>query len=124
MRNRCFLIMVLICGVAFAMPAMAAEPAPAEHAAVSLKPQTLVQIGGFGITNSMLVTWVVAAGIIVFSQIATRRVKRLPSRIQKFWERLGVGLHNFLEDIIGPDLVKKRFRFFATIFIFILFVNL
>lgn len=32
-------------------------------------------------------------------------------------------LHNFLESIIGPALVKKTFWFFATIFIFILFTN-
>src|SRR5438046_8472764 len=123
MRNRCFLIMVLICGVAFAMPAMAAEPAPAEHAAVSLKPQMLVQVGGFGITNSMLVTWIVAASIIIFSQIATRQVKAIPSGIQNFWEWLVEGLHNFLENIIGRELVAKGFWFYATVFIFILFVN-
>ena len=115
--------MVLICGVAFAMPAMAAEPAPAEHAAVSLKPQTLVQVGGFGITNSMLVTWIVAAGIIIFSQIATRHVRPIPSGAQNFWEWIVEGLHTFLENIIGRDLVAKGFWFFASIFIFILFVN-
>ena len=32
-------------------------------------------------------------------------------------------LYGFLEGIIGPDLVKKTFWFFATIFIFILFTN-
>ena len=32
-------------------------------------------------------------------------------------------LYNFLEGMIGPDLVKKTFWFFATIFIFILFLN-
>ena len=123
MRNRYFLIVVGICGFAVAIPAMAAEAASTEHQAVSLKPQMLVQIGGFGITNSMLVTWIVAAGIIVFSQIATRRVKPIPSGIQNFWEWLVEGLHNFLENIIGRDLVKKGFWFYATIFIFILFVN-
>jgi F-type H+-transporting ATPase subunit a len=71
----------------------------------------------------MLVTWLVAAGIIVFSQIATRHVKAIPNGIQNFWEWLVEGLHNFLENIIGRDLVQKGFWFFATIFIFILFVN-
>ena len=65
----------------------------------------------------------VAAGIIIFSQIATRRVKAIPSGIQNFWEWLVEGLHNFLENIIGRELVAKGFWFFATIFIFILFVN-
>jgi F-type H+-transporting ATPase subunit a len=32
-------------------------------------------------------------------------------------------LYSFLESVIGSDLVKKTFWFFATIFIFILFVN-
>ena len=66
----------------------AAEAGVTEHEGVSLKPQMLVHFGGFGITNSMLVTWIVAAGIIVFSQIATRQVKVIPSGIQNFWEWL------------------------------------
>ena len=35
----------------------------------------------------------------------------------------GGGLYSFLEGIIGHDLVKKTFWFFATIFIFILCSN-
>jgi F-type H+-transporting ATPase subunit a len=121
MRNRCFLlsILVLTCEVAFATSTMAAETEPA----VPLKPQELVHFGRFAITNSMLVTWIVAAGIIVFAQIATRRVKPTPSGAQNFWEWLVEGLYNFLEGIIGRELVRKTFWFFATIFIFILFVN-
>src|SRR6266571_1411680 len=127
MRNRCFLLLavMLFCGFALATTTIAAEPAPAqsEHEAVSLKPTPLFQLGKFAITNSMLVTWIVAAGIIVFAQIATRRIKPIPSGIQNFWEWLVEGLHNFLEGIIGRQLVSKTFWFFATIFIFILFVN-
>lgn len=127
MRNRCFLLLavMLFCGFALATTAIAAEAAPAqsEHEAVPLKPTPLFQIGKFVITNSMLVTWIVAAGIIVFAQVATRRIKPIPSGIQNFWEWLVEGLHNFLEGIIGRQLVSKTFWFFATIFIFILFVN-
>ncbi|MGE5208313.1 MAG: F0F1 ATP synthase subunit A [Alphaproteobacteria bacterium] len=126
MRNRCLLVSVLALASSamLATSTLAAEPsAAAEHEGLSLKPQTLVQVGGFGITNSMLVTWIVAAGIIIFAQVATRRVERIPSGIQNFWEWLVEGLHNFLENIIGRDLVAKGFWFFATIFIFILFVN-
>src|SRR5437016_9364378 len=121
MRNRCFLssILMLICGAVFATPATAVEAEPA----VSLKPVPLFQIGKFAITNSMLVTWVVAAGIIIFAQLATRNIQRIPNGIQNFWEWLVEGLYNFLEGIIGRDLVRKTFWFFATIFIFILFVN-
>jgi F-type H+-transporting ATPase subunit a len=112
-------ILALSCGGIFATSTMAAEAEPA----VPLKPAELVHIGKFAITNSMLVTWIVAAGIIVFAQLATRRIKPIPSGIQNFWEWLVEGLYNFLEGIIGRELVNKTFWFFATIFIFILFVN-
>src|SRR5881396_1927518 len=121
MRNRCFLssVLMLVYGIALATPAVAAETEPA----VSLKPIPIFEIGKFAITNSMLVTWIVAAGIIVFAQIATQNIKPIPSGIQNFWEWLVGGLYNFLEGIIGRELVRKTFWFFATIFIFILFVN-
>ena len=126
MRNRYLLMSILgLMGeLLFASSGLAAEAASAgEHEAVPLKPQMLVQFGGFGITNSMLVTWIVAAGIIVFAQVATWRVRPIPSGAQNFWEWLVEGLYNFLENIIGRELVTKAFWFFATIFIFILFVN-
>jgi F-type H+-transporting ATPase subunit a len=82
-----------------------------------------IKIGPFEVTNSMILTWGVALFIIIFAQLATRNIKAVPEGIQNFWEWLVEGLHSFLEDIIGPDLVKKTFWFFATIFIFILFTN-
>src|SRR4029453_3432781 len=105
MRNRCFLMSILALGFSTMLAAstFAAEAGATEHEGVSLKPQMIVQVGGFGITNSMLVTWIVAAGIIIFAQIATRRVKPFPSGIQNFWEWLVEGLHNFLENIIGRE---------------------
>src|SRR6516165_9532277 len=125
MRNRYLLMSIL--GLAssamLATSAFGAEAAATEHEGVSLKPQMIIQFGGFGITNSMLVTWIVAAVIIVFAQIATRRVKPIPSGAQNFWEWIVEGLHDFLENIIGRELVRKGFWFYATVFIFILFVN-
>jgi len=127
MRNRYLLMSILApaSSVIFAASSFAAEGGgEAAHEGVSLKPQILFDFGnGFGITNSMLVTWIVALGIIIFAQIATRRIKPIPTGAQNFWEWLVEGLHSFLENIIGRDLVRRTFWFFATIFIFILFVN-
>lgn len=75
------------------------------------------------ITNSMLVTWIVALGLIVFARYATRRIQDVPSGAQNFWEWLVESLYEFLESILGSSLVKKSFWFLATIFIFILFTN-
>jgi F-type H+-transporting ATPase subunit a len=125
MSNRCLLMsfLALASSAMLATSSFAAEAAPAQHEGVSLKPQMLVEFGGFGITNSMLVTWIIAAVIIILAQTAMRNPKRIPGFRQNFWEWLVEGLHNFLENIIGRDLVQKGFWFYATIFIFILFVN-
>ena len=103
----------------------AAEPgarAEAEHH--GLTPDApLIDLGVFKVTNSMIVTWIVALGIIIFAQYATRQIKEVPDGAQNFWEWLVESLHNFLEGIIGHELVRKTFWFFATVFIFILFTN-
>ena len=78
---------------------------------------------GFPITNSMVASWIVAVGLIVFAQVATRHMKLLPDGIQNFWEWMVEGLYTFLEGIIGSHLVKRTFWFFATVFIFILAAN-
>ena len=89
-------------------------------------PNNAVEIGrvfGFPLTNSMVVSWVVAALLILFVRLATRNMKQVPSGAQNLLEWLVEGLYGFLESIIGPHLVKRTFWFFATIFIFILATN-
>ena len=99
-----------------ALPAVPAEQG------IPQKAQSLAHEGGF-VTNSMLVTWIVAAGVILFARLATRKMQEVPSGMQNFWEWLVESLYEFLEGVIGRALVKKTFWFFATIFIFILFTN-
>lgn len=88
-----------------------------------LKAAELFHLGKFTVTNSMLVTWFVALGMIGFAQAATRNIKSIPKGAQNFWEWLVEGLYSFLENVIGSALVKRTFWFFATTFIFILFLN-
>jgi F-type H+-transporting ATPase subunit a len=87
--------------------------------------QSAVKIDRWGsfITNSMVVSWLVAIGLIIFARVATRDMKHVPGGAQNFLEWLVEGLYGFLEGIIGPHLVKRTFWFFATIFIFILSAN-
>jgi len=75
---------------------------------------------GFPITNSMVVSWLVALGLIIFARVATRDMKGVPGGAQNLLEWLVGGLYDFLEKIIGPRLLKRTFWFFATVFIFIL----
>ena len=83
----------------------------------------LFEVGPLKITNSMLVTWIVALALIIFAQVATRNIKEIPEGAQNFWEWLVEGLYGFLEGVIGHHLVKQTFWFFATLFVFILFTN-
>src|SRR5258708_2314039 len=99
------------------------------HAAEAEKglPPSALRLGSDGtsfLTNSMFLTWIVALALILFAQFATKNLTRgAPSGAQNFWEWLVESLYEFLESIIGHDLVKKSFWFFATLFIFILASN-
>ena len=89
-------------------------------------PQSAVEIGrvlGLPITNSMVVTWIVAVLLIAFAQLATRRMTEVPGGAQNLLEWIVESVYGLLESIIGAHLVRKTFWFFGTIFIFILAAN-
>lgn len=111
-------------GHAAGAEAGAAHPqsGPAHHE-LTARALDVFHIGPIPVTNSMIITWGVAIGLIAFAQLATRNMKLVPSGAQNFLEWMVESLHEFLEGIIGNELVKKTFWFFATIFIFILFTN-
>ena len=97
-------------------------PVVPEHG-LSQSAVTIAHPFGFPVTNSMLVTWIVALGLIVFAQLATRRMSQVPGGAQNFLEWIVEALYGLLESIIGRHLVDKTFWFFGTIFIFILAAN-
>jgi len=99
-----------------------ALPEQEEHA-LPPKAQEVTRFFGFPITNSMIVSWVVALSVIIFAQSATRNMKQVPEGAQNLLEWLVEGLHKFLEAVIGEHLTKRTFWFFATVFIFILCTN-
>ena len=93
---------------------------------MSALPQSAVEIArpfGFPITNSMVVTWIVAIALIVFARVATRHMTAVPGGAQNFLEWLLESLYDFLESILGRHLLQRTFWFFASVFIFILTAN-
>ena len=97
--------------------------AHAHHGLTTDAPRIRIPGTPLVVTNSMILTWVVALALIGFARYATARIKEVPEGAQNFWEWLVESLRDFLEGVIGRDLVKKTFWFFATIFIFILASN-
>ena len=97
--------------------------APPEEHGLSTKAVELARPFNFPITNSMVVSWIVALALILFAQVTTRNMKQVPSGGQNFLEWLVGALYKFMADLIGPHLAERTFWFFATIFIFILSAN-
>jgi F-type H+-transporting ATPase subunit a len=99
------------------------QAAKEEHGLPQAAVPVLNKLGRLPITNSMIMSWIVAVGLIVFAQVATRKMQRVPAGAQNFWEWLVESLDNFLAGIIGRHLVERTFWFLATSFIFILAAN-
>jgi F-type H+-transporting ATPase subunit a len=120
---RRILMWALLAGLMASGAAARAAASPTEERGLPQQAEAIARPFGFPITNSMVVSWIVALGLIVFAQLATRRMKQVPEGAQNFWEWLVESLSNFLEGVIGPKLTKKTFWFFASVFIFIVFAN-
>jgi hypothetical protein len=76
------------------------SPAPIaatqEHG-LSQKAVEIARPLGLPITNSMVVSWIVALGLIIFARFATRNMKSIPGGAQNLLEWLVGGLYDFLE---------------------------
>jgi len=111
-------------GAAVEVSAQAHGGQEGEHHGLPPAAPDLFTIGGvFPVSNSMVVTWVVALALIIAAQLATRRMQAVPAGFQNFFEWMVESLYGFLEGVVGSDLARKTFWFFATIFLFILFAN-
>ena len=118
------LIKQLLVSVALlAAPAVVLASEGGEAQGLSTYAPVVLDLGFFKVTNSMIVTWIVALGLIGFAKAATSKMQMVPAGLQNFWEWLVESLASFLEGILGWNLAKQTFWFFATIFIFIIFTN-
>ncbi len=91
---------------------------------ISINAETLFEIGGFPITNSMLATslFVIILAIVTF--IGTRKMKSHPKGLQNALEMVVEMIHNLTHNIIDNNKVAKVvFPLIATFFIFIIANN-
>lgn len=111
------LIPILTAWLSCLAPALAAGDGG--HHALPLNAQPL--FGAF--TNSTIMVWIAVGLIVLFCQIATRRMALVPSGFQNFAEWVVESLYDFLSGLMGEHLTKRVFWFFGTIFFFILVTN-
>jgi F-type H+-transporting ATPase subunit a len=110
-------------GPAISPQSSSPTPTEREEHGLSAKAVEIARPFNFPITNSMIVSWIVALALIMFAQVATRKMQRVPGGAQNFLEWLVDSLYKFMAGIIGSHLAKRTFWFFATIFIFVLSAN-
>jgi len=75
-------------------------------------------------TNSVIVTILVTALIVIFARRATKEMKLVPVGRQNFFEAIVEALYDFLGGIVGKHMIPRCFAFLATVVIFLLATNL
>ena len=91
---------------------------------ISLAPEHIFKIFGIPVTNTLLMSWVVMAILILISIFATRRLKLIPKGLQNFLESIVEAILDFITQITGDrKQAEKFFPLVTTIFIFILLSN-
>lgn len=91
---------------------------------VSVKAETLFELGPLNVTNS-LVTMVVLMALMIlgFGWIARRASVDNPGRVQSVFEMIVEFLLNLVENTAGRTLGRRLFPLIASLFIFIIIAN-
>ena len=99
----------------------------AEHAAgihVVLKAEELFRVWGFPITNSLLMTWITIALLLIFTLIFRTKIALIPGKLQAGVEWLFEGVLNYMTETLEDEkLARKFFPLIMTIFRFVLLAN-
>lgn len=93
----------------------------------NVPPDVIFTIPGinFGVTNTLLCTWLVILGLIILVLfIRSRRHRQLvPTGFQNFMEWVVESLQNLVESVSGKEKGRRFFPLVATLFIFIFLGN-
>ncbi len=91
---------------------------------VVLKAEEIFNVGGFPITNSLLLTWITMAVLIVFALSFRRKLAMIPGKLQAGVEWAFEGVLNYMaETLESMELARRFFPLIATIFLFVLVAN-
>lgn len=91
---------------------------------ISLAPEIIFHMGHFPVTNSLLMTLVISAIIIISSFILRWNLKLIPSGFQNIIEYVVEAFLGLIDSVTqNKNQTKKFFPFVATIFIFVILSN-
>jgi F-type H+-transporting ATPase subunit a len=91
---------------------------------VVLKAEQLGDFLGLPITNSLLMTWLVVGGLIIFAAIFGGKLKMIPGKFQAGVEWLFEGVLNYMSETLENEKLARRFfPLIMTIFLFLFVAN-
>lgn len=91
---------------------------------ISLKAEELISIGGFHMTNSLLLALLAFLVLAIFSIVFKNKIKMIPGLIQGMVEMIVEGLLGLMASVLGSkEVAEKHLPLIATIFIFVLTSN-
>jgi F-type H+-transporting ATPase subunit a len=96
--------------------------APGIH--VVLKAEQIGTFLGLPITNSLLMTWLAMAVLIIFAFVFRSKLAMIPGKLQAGIEWLFEGVLNYMTETLEDEkLARKFFPLIMTIFLFLLVAN-
>jgi len=90
---------------------------------VELKAETVTQIGGFPLTNTMITSWIVIVLLAALAFFATRNMTLVPHGLQNFFEMALEALYNLVVTTAGEKHGRRFFPVIATIFLYVVASN-
>jgi len=91
---------------------------------ISISAEKLFSIASFPVTNSMLIAWIVMAGLILVSFFAFRKQSLVPNTVQNIFEMIIEGVLSVIDSVTHNREESKQFLpLIATIFLFVVLVN-
>ena len=75
------------------------------------------------ISNSLFMFALAVIVLTIFLRLATRKMERIPGKLQNFVEWVFELLYNFVESLTGKYLARRYFWYFASVFLLILVSN-
>jgi F-type H+-transporting ATPase subunit a len=89
-------------------------------------PQFVIHIAGINLVfnlETIVMTWIVMAGLILFGFLATRKLHFLPNPFQVVAEFLVTAFYNLTKDALDEKMAKKYFPLICGLFMFLLLSN-
>ena len=91
---------------------------------ISLRAEPIFHIGNFTITNSLLASVIVFAGLIILALILKKKLKAVPGKLQGLMEIAIESLLDLMESVLGTRRAAEQYLpLIATIFLFVISSN-